>query len=427
MADAKTAELRHVMLCTVGSSGDVHPYIGLGRLLRQRGYQVTLVTSGYFRSLAEQSGFDFVDPMPTYDFVKGVQNPDIWHPRRGLRTIVELAVKPAVEPLYHTIIEKHTPGQTIVVASTLAYGARVAQDKIGIPTVTVHLSPSIFRSNFEGPRLPGLRVHRGPAWSRRLQWYLADRLMIDPMICPWLNELRGRVGLPPVNRVYKDWWHSPHKVVAMFPEWFAAKQPDWPSQTRLTGFPLYSEEDLAEPKPEVREFVEAGSRPLIFTPGSANVFGHEFFRAAVEACQRLGRRGVLLTRFPEQLPSNLPDTVRYIDYVPFRWLLPRADLLVHHGGIGSMSQALAAGVPQVIMPMAFDQFDNIDRVERLGVGRGLTPQRFRGAALAKVMQSLLDDPAVKQRCAAIKAKFEGVDGLQATVDEIEATWKACTG
>jgi UDP:flavonoid glycosyltransferase YjiC (YdhE family) len=281
----------------------------------------------------------------------------------------------------------------------------------------------LFRSDFEGPRLPVLHVHRGPAWFRRLQWRLIDGVS-DRAICPWLNEFRGRLGLPPVRGVFREWMHSPLGLVAMFPEWFAPQQPDWPPQTRLVGFPLYSEEGVVEPARDVERFIDTGPPPLVFTPGSANVFGRDFFVAAADACQRLGRRGLLLTRFPEQVPTALPDGVRHVDFVPFRWLLTRSALLVHHGGIGSMSQALAAGVPQVIMPMGFDQCDNAARVERLGVGKSLPPKRFRGPPLAEMIRGLLDDSAVATRCRDVAARLADADGIALACDEIEAAWPA---
>jgi UDP:flavonoid glycosyltransferase YjiC (YdhE family) len=413
--------LAHVILCVIGSSGDVHPFVGLGRALRGRGYRVTVVTAGYFRDLVEQAGLEFVDPLPEVDFREMIRNPRIWHPLHGTRTIIDLAVRPLLEPVYRSILAHQTPGQTLVCGSSLAFGARVAQEAQGIPLVSVHLSPMLFRSDFEGPRLPALCVHRGPAWFGKLQWWLVDSVS-DRVICPWLNEFRGRFGLPPTRRVFRDWMHSPLRLVAMFPEWFSPRQPDWPAQTRLTGFPLYSEEGVVEPSENVTRFLDEGPPPLVFTPGSANVFGRDFFQASVEACQRLGQRGLLLTRFPEQVPPSLPDGVQHVDFVPFRWLLKRSALLVHHGGVGSMSQAFAAGVPQVIMPMGFDQFDNAARVERLGVGRSLPPRRFRGPLLAETIRGLLTDPTVAARCHAAAARLADDDGLGHACDEIEAAW-----
>ena len=414
--------LRHVILCVIGSSGDVHPFVGLGRALRRRGYRVTVITAGYFRGLVEQAGLEFVDPQPAMDFREMIRDPRIWHAVHGTRTIVDLAVRPLLEPCHRSILDHQTPGHTLVCGSTLAFGARVAQEAQGIPLVSVHLSPMILRSDFAGAMLPVLCVHRGPAWFRRAQWWLIDSVS-DRVICPWLNEFRGRFGLAPVRRVFHEWMHSPLRIIAMFPEWFSPRQPDWPAAVRLTGFPLYSEEGVVEPTVELREFMEAGAPPLVFTPGSANVYGREFFAAAADACRWLGRRGLLLTRFPEQVPEPLPDSVRHVEFVPFRWLLPRAAALVHHGGIGSLSQALAAGVPQVVMPMGFDQFDNAARVEGLGVGRSLPQRRFRGALLADTLRGLLDDPAVAERCRLAAARLAAEEGLERACDEVEEAWR----
>jgi UDP:flavonoid glycosyltransferase YjiC (YdhE family) len=219
-----------------------------------------------------------------------------------------------------------------------------------------------------------------------------------------------------------EWWNSPLRILGMFPPWFFPPQPDWPSQLRLTGFPLYSEEGVTPASAEVAEFLGSGSPPIVFTPGSANVFGAEFFAAAADACQRLGRRGLLLTRFPEQIPTNLPATVRHFDFVPFGWLIPRAAALVHHGGVGTMSQALAAGVPQVIMPLAFDQHDNAHRCEKLGVSRTLPPSQFRGPALAGLLGELLDNSHVAANCQEAARQLAGQDGLSAACDELERAW-----
>ena len=419
--EPRTGELTHIILCALGSSGDVHPFVGLGRAFRQRGYRVTVVTAGYFRSLVERAGLEFVDPLPQLDFQTMIRNPRIWHPLHGTTTILDLAVRPLLEPVYRAIIAHQTPGHTLVCGSSLAFGARVAQEAAGIPLVSVHLAPMLFRSEHAGSTLPVLVVHRGPAWFRRMQWRLLDGVS-DRMICPWLNAFRGRLGLPAVRGVFREWMHSPLGLIGMFPEWFAPRQPDWPPRTRLTGFPLYSEEGVCEPAAEVVRFIEAGPPPLVFTPGSANVFGRDFFLAAADACRRLGRRGLLLTRFPEQIPAGLPDTVRHVDFVPFRWLLARSALLVHHGGIGSLSQALAAGVPQVIMPMGFDQCDNAARIARLGVGRSLPPSRFRAPALADMMHGLLADPVVAGRCRDLAVRLADADGIDRACDAIEAAW-----
>jgi UDP:flavonoid glycosyltransferase YjiC (YdhE family) len=219
------------------------------------------------------------------------------------------------------------------------------------------------------------------------------------------------------------WWYSPHCVIGMFPEWFAAPQPDWPQQVVLTGFPLWDESALAQMPERAREFLAQGDPPIIFTPGSAMVFGRQFFLAAVEACRWLGRRGMLLTRYAEQLPGCLPKEVEHFDYVPFSQLLPHCGAIVHHGGIGTVAQALAAGVPQLIMHMAHDQHDNAARLVRLGVGEGIRPRAFRGAAVASALGRLVSSKRVRARCRESAARFHGSDPLARTCEVLETLGK----
>ena len=129
---------------------------------------------------------------------------------------------------------------------------------------------------------------------------------------------------------------------------------------------------------------------------------------------------MLLTRHPKgQIPSDLPEGVRHFDYAPFSEILPRCAALVYHGGIGSLSQTLAAGIPHVIMPMAHDQPDNAWRIEQMGIGGTVWPNQFRGPKLAAALDSLLSSPDVQQRCGEFAARLDGVNGIGQICDEIE--------
>jgi UDP:flavonoid glycosyltransferase YjiC (YdhE family) len=149
-----------------------------------------------------------------------------------------------------------------------------------------------------------------------------------------------------------------------------------------------------------------------------------FFEESLEACRRLGRRGVLISPLRESAPRDLPFTVRHAEYAPFSKLLPRAAALVSHGGIGTVAYGLAAGVPQVAAPMAFDQFDNASRLEDLGVGRSLPMRRYSAHRVAKVLRDLLGSPRVARRCEEIATRVRGEDGVARACEEIEALGSA---
>jgi UDP:flavonoid glycosyltransferase YjiC (YdhE family) len=145
----------------------------------------------------------------------------------------------------------------------------------------------------------------------------------------------------------------------------------------------------------------------------------QFFAASAEACRLSGARGILLTRRQEQIPAKLPPGVVHVPYAPFSELLPRCAAVVHHGGIGSSAQALAAGVPQIIQPFAHDQPDNAHRLERLGVARTIYPKQYTSKNVASVLNELLADPAVAASTKRVAAKLHQADALGEACERIE--------
>jgi UDP:flavonoid glycosyltransferase YjiC (YdhE family) len=172
------------------------------------------------------------------------------------------------------------------------------------------------------------------------------------------------------------------------------------------------------------KFLDAGDAPIAFTPGSAMAQGQLFFAAAVDACRRLGRRGILLTRQSGQVPADLPPSMIHVRFAPFSELLPRCAALVHHGGIGTTSQALRAGTPQLVMAMAHDQLDNADRAVKLGVAATIKRRKFTGRNVARALAALLAKPGLCENCVAVASRFVGHDALAETAAAIEQMRRA---
>jgi rhamnosyltransferase subunit B len=406
------------VMTPVGSAGDVHPFIGLGRVLRARGHDVVIVTAGAFEQVVERAGLGFRETISAQIFDVMSKYPDLWHSRRGLQFVLG-TVADHLALGYTRVAEVYEPGRTVLVGHALSFGTRLFEEKHGVPAATLHLAPSIFRSDFEQPAMaPGRDLSGLPRWLKRTLWWAVDRYLTDPLIVPKLNAFRQELGLTPVSRVFREWVHSPRRVIGLFPDWFGRPQPDWPPALRLTGFPQYDESDQQQLSPPLLEFLDKGPAPIAFTPGSANQNAAAFFRAAVEASARLNRRALLLSRFTEHLPA-LPATVHHESYAPLSRLLPRCAALVHHGGIGTLAQALAAGVPQLTMPMGFDQPDNTARLVRLGVAKWVAPSRFTGEQIAPLLESLLTDPAVASSCAKYAALLQNASALDRTCDLLE--------
>lgn len=409
----------NVIVTVYGSAGDVHPMLGLALALRERGHRVTLATSGYFRDLVERTGIGFAELGSREDFLQKVHHPDLWRPIRGHKFVIRKAVVPLMRDEYRIVAEHYVPGETVALTSCLGFGARMAHERLGVPLVTVHCQPAVLWSEYESPQLgPMLLGPRVPRWLKRLQFRAAEMFFEDHIACPPVNAFRREIGLPPARRIL-HWWHTGNRVIGLFPEWYAPPQPDWPSHVSVTQFPLWDERGVTETPPELEPFLHRFGPPIVFTPGSGMAQGAPFFRAAVEACRLLKHPGLLLSRFPQQIPADLPDYVRHIDYIPFSRVLPGSAAIVHHGGIGTTAQGLRAGIPQLIMPMSHDQPDNAARVRRLGAGDWVKPSAFRGPKVAGVLDRLLGSGEVHRACRAIAGRFDGVEPFARACDIVE--------
>jgi len=401
-----------ILLATTGSAGDVYPFLALGRALRARGHRAVLLAPLEFEPLTRRLGLDFT-PLEPEECDSSQAAPSVnksllsrlgrsaVHPllSRWRKLARASTVVPLLRPAYQAIAQHVRPGRTVVVVATApVLGARIAHDYLGVPLVTVHLSPVSLRSAFVAPCQPPVRL---PTWLspalKRVSYRLLDSLILDPLLAGSVNRLRAELGLSGVQRILHEWRHSPQRVIGLFPSWFAPPQPDWPKVARLTGFLFDERANLTDLSPEIELFLRSGPAPIVVTPGSAIRSAYRFFAESIRACVQLKRRALLLTPHRDQIPDTLPEGVRHFEYAPFNRIFARASALIHTGGIGTAAQALSAGIPQIVMPLKNDQPDNACRLERLGVARWFHRNWFRASRVSKALTELLSSDEVTQR------------------------------
>lgn len=407
------------IISALGSYGDLHPMVGIGSELRRRGHDVAIVANPYFADVVERAGLELAAVGSREDYVELSQHPHLWHPILGPRLVLGLVGR-ELRKIYDTVVARYVAGETVFCAHGLDMASRVAAKKFGAPLAAIHFAPGMFWSLDDSPRLKGALTGPGvPRWIKRMQFWVSDSVFAYPLVGKPVNRLRRELGLRPIDNVFRSWIHEADVVIGMFPDWFGRAQRDWPANVHLAGFPLWDGGDAEELTGEVREFLARGEAPIAFSPGSANREAHQFFAAAVEACERLGRRGVLLTKYDHQLPARLPNSVGHFGFVPLGKLLPHACALVHHGGIGNCAQGLAAGLPQLVRPMSFDQFDNSRRLVELGVGEEISVRKFRGEAIAKALARLMASSVVAERCRELAPRCDGPTAIASACDRLE--------
>jgi rhamnosyltransferase subunit B len=408
-----------ILLAAIGSSGDVNPVVGLGCALRRRGHQVTVATNEIFGPEIRAQGLAFEQLGTRAAAETLMADPRLWNLRKGFGLIAEQAILPQIEPLYR-IVERHRGPGCVVAATTLCLGARVAQENLGVPTASIHLQPLVIRSNIDfgviwhlnmGPRMPRA--------VKRFLFWIGDKAFADRLVAPGLNAFRATLGMPPVRGIFTSYVHSPQLVLGLFPGWFAPVQPDWPPQTRLTGFILHDDGGDDKALTDADRFLDEGPAPVLVTPGSAAMDRTAFFKKTVEACRRAGVRAMLVTNHPSQLPATLPAGISAFSYLPFSRVLPRCAAIIHHGGIGTLAQSVRAGIPQLVVANAHDQPDNGHRIERLGLGFAASQGSYSVKGALRAIDSLLHAQAIRERCASFAPRVDSAAALEAACIHIE--------
>ena len=194
---------------------------------------------------------------------------------------------------------------------------------------------------------------------------------------------------------------------------------DWPaSRIRVTGAWTLPG-STAEPTSALRQFVEAGERPVAVGFGSMRVGDAERARlslAVLDALHRLKRRAVVIRGWGA-LDLASDERIMVVDHAPFAWLLPRVAAMVHHGGAGTVAAAARAGVPQIVVPFVADQFFWAWQLQRLGVSPGgLSRRRLDGGSLAAAISRTEPMLEVAQR---LGARVRREDGIGAAIEALE--------
>jgi UDP:flavonoid glycosyltransferase YjiC (YdhE family) len=423
--------MKKIIISTVGSFGDLHPYVAIALELKRRGHRPVIATSEIYREKTDALGLELhpVPPdLPGYDQPEEVARMvgELIDPKRGPERVYERFIGPHLRGMYDALSEAARDAD-LLVTHVLSLAGPPLVEKTGIPWVSTVLAPISLFSNYDPPVFPQmpwlyhvLKIH--PSVSRAAM--RVGRWKLDQLAAP-LYRLRAELGLPRGGNPMLEGQHSPRMVLALFSPAIAPRQPDWPANTRVTGFPFYDRRDRAGDAPggldpELLKFLDAGEPPVVFTLGSSAVYvAGDFYRESVEAARSVGARALLLLGEQSNRPAGLPEGVAAFDYAPYGELLPRARAVVHQGGIGTTAQGLRAGVPALVVPFSHDQFDNGARVGRAGAGRVLPRPRYNAASAARELRALLTNESYTTRAAEVGRQVRSEDGATAAADAIE--------
>jgi rhamnosyltransferase subunit B len=415
-----------IFLITYGSYGDVNPFIGLGLALKQRGHVPHLITNEFYKEDVAAAGIEFTANGDRHRFLEITSHPDSLRPYKAVKLLLPYIIE-SVQKSYFCV-EQQRVGKSVTVEHIGLSAGLLARDKLGIPSVLVALSPMNVFSIHSPPKAQGPDIFRCTGLLGRKIIHDLLRRAVDRVCNPPINLVRQQLGMSRIQSFTRWRYETPDGFICAWPKWLYRRQADWPKKAVATGFLEY---DGAKDEALCRDKTPTYDRPIVFTAGSATspaaVSTHcetrgarnlrEFFAVSAQVCAMLKRPGILITRKHELLPPKLPEAVIHLAYAPsLRELLSRSCAVVHHGGIATAAHALAAGVPQLLTPVIYDQFDNAARLKNLGVADYLTKTQYNATMVSRKLHWLLESPSVAAKC-----KY-----LSQQVDSPAAYERACT-
>jgi MGT family glycosyltransferase len=413
-----------IVLATFGSLGSVHPYLALAQGLKARGHTVRVAAGESYRVLIQEHGLDFRPVRP--DRTTVTEDREVSRRSTQMRTGSKFAVKNLLRYAQQTYDDLLDACQNadLFISHPAAFSGPLVAEKLELPWLSVALAPATLFSACDPPVLPSLpwlaQIPRCNGFPHSLifrAFKAATRGWMKP-----IDELRERVGLPANARhPFFEGMFSPFGTLALFSNTFAARQPDWPSNTSVTGFVFYRS-PAGEKNPEVDAFLEQGDPPVVFTLGSnvvreAGTFYQESYRAA----RQIGCRAIFLAggnaiaRDTDEPPRQILVT----DYAPYHTVFPRVAAVVHQGGIGTTAEAMASGLPMLIVPHVHDQPDNAFRARKLGIAREEARAKYCAESAAMHLKALLTQSQYKDRARSVQAQIRAEDGVNAACAAIE--------
>ena len=423
-----------ILISTFGSLGDLHPYLAIALEAKNRGHTPIFATSERYRAKIENLGFELRAVAPDWpdDDEFSQLAGRVMNARSGPKYLFRELISPHVRQSYADLCEAGADCDVILTHPAAPSGP-LAATKLGKKWFSTALAPISLWSVYDPPAPPTfpaldiLRVY-GPIWGDFLK--KSGRLWTRN----WLREieiLRREEGLELRGHPIFEGQHSPFGTLALFSPRFAKPQKDWPHNTRAVGFCFYDangyssiakselgiapEESESEAQFDIRNVPSA----IVFTLGSSAVWNAgQFWEISADYAARLGKNAIFLTGKPTGIAW--PSHVFELPYAPHSELFPRAELVVHQGGIGTTGQCLRAGVPQVVMPFAHDQPDNARRVENLGVGKSISQSRYardNGEWALELLDDALENCKFAARRLGIKIREE--NGPREAVESFE--------
>lgn len=406
----------NITAVVVGSTGDVEPFIVLGKELKRRGYDYSIATFQQYKPDIEKAGLG-------YKLIEG----DIGMMMKTLLTKREGDSKKSGKNGLTRVLEAHPnlwnnmkaamKNTDLVIYMQFGALAYHFAEKMKIPAVRTFVFPSDPTRQYSVLGIPRPRNSFG-SWLN----YVIGAYVMNTATMDTAKLWRKKLGLSGWNRFssYKKMNGKRITTLYQYSDVIAPRDPKWKSHIHLTG-PWMDVEDEYIPPKELEDFLAAGEAPLYIGFGSMMYDKmDELQKMIISALEKTGKRAILNSSWSKFTKTDNPN-IYYSDYIPFGWLFKRVKAVVHHGGCGTTHLGVAAGKPTLIMSFGADQNFWGSQIHYLGLG----PEHinvFAGEVTEEILIKRfkeLDNPMYTKNAEKASERLKNDGGVKEAADIIE--------
>lgn len=399
----------------------------IAKALKASGHFVSIAAEGHHQDAAIQLSIPLIRLDPPNSSRTESASTSMFSKFRGIADALQ-TLSPINLDVEYEILLAIAADYDLIVGNQLAYSGLIVSKKSGKPWVFCAPSPLAFPSYNAPPLFP--YIHRlqnlSMAYPVTQRPYIALARGVSRLMMSSVIRQQRRFGIKNIGHPRFEGMYSEHLNLLMTSPVLVSPQLDWPKNAVLTGFTWFEPDFMRGEEKLLRlsQFIESGSPPVIFAPGGGKrTQPGQFFTESIKACQMLGVRAVLLAaqRFHAELPLS-PD-VLVTGYLPYSELLKNASAIVHSGGIGAIGWSLRFGIPSLLVPSSWDQFDNAHRARQQNFALVMNQGDYKAPAIASRLEKLLTSQTQHQLLQEYTQRLADEDGASVACARIESVLK----
>jgi sterol 3beta-glucosyltransferase len=419
-----SVERMKITIIAHGTRGDVQPILALAKALKARGHQVSMVAGTNFKTWIERHGLEAapsrVDVQAFMKSASGREWAEHGDSQRQIQSMFKLIDQHGMD-MIHDSWAACQDAQVIISNPLSDVFVASIVERLQAKHVSTSLQPMWMATRSGAASVGALLPNR-----TNLLNYLVGKRLFEPFRWRLMgkpnNEFRQEaLSLPPQS--YRDNWQCLQRmlVVQGFSTQVVTPPGDWPANIHTTGYWYLDEDREWLPPQALLDFLDAGDQPVYVGFGSMTGRDPQALTGIiVKAMEQCGQRAILQSGWAGMGSEHLPSNVFLLDAAPHSWLFPRMSAIAHHGGAGTTSESLRAGVPTIVVPHLADQPFWGSRVAALGVGpRPIPLKKLSADNLASAIRQVISDPGMGERAAELGARIRAENGIAVAVDVIE--------